>query len=149
MQEKTVITNLLNEKFVLDKHFLFKWNCIERKVEGKKVILSFIRDENISHLSEIETMENEYGEYKIGSMLPTIIFPSASFVLITVFLIVFLANKDNFNFPLFFPLIMGPALVCLILAFVFMFLRMKAINRIEHEKPLKDREFQERIANLK
>ena len=98
MQEKQIKTNLVNERLVIEKHLLFKWKCLERKQEGKNVYLKFSRDDSLPYIKELEQLENEYGEYKIGSMVPAIALPVVALVLLTVFLILFITLKDNFNF---------------------------------------------------
>lgn len=148
MEEKTVITNNNNEKLVLDKHLLFLWKCEEKKVIGSRIELRFSRDDSAPYIEELRKLEIEFGEYRVGTMLPTIILPAISMVLFTVFLVIFLLNKDNFNFiPYFFSIIL-PALILLLASMVFMFLRTSKINKIAKEKPLKEQEYQAKIERL-
>lgn len=148
MEEKTVITNSNNEKLVLDKHLLFLWKCEEKKVIGSRIELRFSRDDSVPYIEELRKLEIEFGEYRVGTMLPTIILPAISMVLFTVFLVIFLLNKDNFNFtPYFFSIIL-PALILLLASMVFMFLRTSKINKIAKEKPLKEQEYQAKIERL-
>ena len=46
MEEKTIITNPLNEKLVLDTHLLFEWKCLEKKVVGGNIQYNFSRDDS-------------------------------------------------------------------------------------------------------
>ena len=96
----------------------------------------------------VKKLEEEYPDFRIRSMIPTYIFPSISLILLTTFLIVFFANKDNFNFLVYFLSFMVPALIFMILGFFFMFLRFRSINRLDKEKPIIDREFKEKIESL-
>ena len=148
MEEKTVITNSNNEKLVLDKHFLFLWKCEEKKVVGGHIEIRFSRDDSVPYIDELRKLENEFGEYRVGTMLPTIILPAISMVLFTVFLVIFLLNRDNFNFPLYFFSIVLPALLLLLASMIFMFLRTSKINKIAREKPLKEQEYQAKIDKL-
>lgn len=148
MEEKIVITNSNNEKLVLDKHFLFLWKCEEKKVIGNHIEIRFSRDDSVPYIDELRKLEYEFGEYHVGTMLPTIILPAISIVLFTVFLIIFLLNRDNFNFPLYFFSIVLPALLLLFASMVFMFLRTSKINKIAREKPLKEQEYQAKIDKI-
>ena len=148
MEEKTVITNSMNEQLVFDKHTLFLWKCEEKKVVGKNIEFRFSRDDSLPYIEEIRKLENEFGEYHVGSMLPTIVLPAISIVLFTVFLIIYLFNKDNFNFSLYFFSILLPALFFLLVAMVLMFLRTNKINKITREKPLKEQEYKAKIDKI-
>ena len=148
MEEKTVITNPHNEQLVLDKHMLFLWKCEEKKTVGNHIEIRFSRDDSAPYIEELRKLENEFGEYHVGTMLPTIILPAVSMVLFTIFLIIYLVNKDDFNFPLFFFAILLPALLCLLAAMVFMVLRTMTINKITREKPLKEQEYKTKIDRL-
>ena len=148
MEEKTVITNPNNEKLVLDKHFLFLWKCEEKKVIGNNIELRFSRDDSVPYIEDLRKLENEFGEYKIKSMLPTIILPAIAIVLFTVFLIVFLFNRENFNFLTYFLALIVPALILIMGSVVFMVLRTRTINKIAREKPEKEREYQQKINEL-
>ena len=78
MEKEVVTTNQINEKLVLDKHFIFEYKCDEKKVIGSKIELHFSRDDEVPYIEELRKLENEYGEYKIGSMIPMFIFPAVS-----------------------------------------------------------------------
>lgn len=148
MEEKTVITNSYNEQLVLDKHILFLWKCEEKKTFGNRIELRFSRDDSVPYIEELRKLENEFGEFRVGTMLPTIILPAVAIVMFTVFLIIYLFNKDNFNFPLYFFSIMLPALLCLVAAMGFMVFRTYKIDQITKEKPLKEQEYKAKIERL-
>lgn len=149
MEEKVVITNQYNEKQILDSYLIFEYKCLEKKYQGNKVIYRFQRDDSVSYIDELRKLENEYGGYHIGSMLPTIILPVISIILFTVFLVMMFVLKDNFNLILYFCSLILPALLFLFLGAVFVFLRIRMINKIEKEKPIKDNEYRQKVANLK
>ena len=149
MEKKTVITNQMNEKQILDTYLLFEYKCLEKKQQGKKIIFEFERDDSVSYIKELRNLEYQYGSYKVGSMLPTTILPIISFVLFTVFLVLMFALGDNFNLLLYFLTLVLPALIFLALSAVLMVLRIRSINKIENEKPLKDQEYRQKIEKLK
>ena len=149
MEEKTVITNQINAQLVIDKYLIFKWKCLEKKYIGSKIEIHFSRDDSLPYIDELRKLENEYGEYKVGTMLPTYILPGVSMVLFTVFIIIFFVNKDHFDFLPYFLSLILPALICLVLAFIFMFLRSRTIGKIEKEKPIKDQEYKDKVSKLK
>ena len=149
MEKKIVITNQMNEKQILDTYLLFEYKCLEKKQQGKKIIFEFERDDSVSYIKELRNLEYQYGSYKVGSMLPTTILPIISFVLFTIFLVLMFALGDNFNLLLYFLTLVLPALIFLALSAVLMFLRIRSINKIENEKPLKDQEYRQKIEKLK
>ena len=150
MEEKTIITNAINAQIITDKYLIFEWKCLEQKSIGvNKLELRFARDDSVSYINELRKLEEEYGDYKVGTMLPTFILPGVSMALFTAFIIVFFINRDHFDFLLFFLTLVLPAIICLALAFLFMLLRSRTIAKIDREKPEKDREFREKVRNLK
>ena len=94
MEEKVVITNQNNEKQILDSYLIFEYKCLEKKYQGNKVIYRFQRDDSVSYIEELRKLENEYGGYHIGSMLPTIILPVISIILFTIFLVLMFVLKE-------------------------------------------------------
>ena len=148
MEEKTIITSYINEKAVLDKHEIFLYKCLERKIVGKKVLIKFSRDDNKPYINEIKTLEMQYPNYLIGSMLPTFICPIISLLLLTAFLISFFVTKPNFNFVLFFCIFVIPAILSLLIAVLTMILRVRTISNIEKEKPEVDRKFKEKVQEI-
>lgn len=148
MEKRIVITNEINEKQQIESYLIFKYKVIDRKLEGKKVTLTIERDDSLPYIEDLRKLEKEYGGYKIGSMLPTIIFPALSILLFTAFLIIFLITKENFNFVVFFCSLVAPALVFLVGGVLFMLLRLKALNDIQNEKPKKDAEYRNKVAEL-
>ena len=148
MEEKTVITNPNNEKLVLDKHFLFLWKCEEKKNVGNHVEIRFSRDDSAPYIEDLKKLENEYPDYKIRSMVPTLILPVISILLFTAFLIIFLFNRENFNFMLYFLSLLLPAILFLVASVLFMIYRTYSFNKIAREKPEKEQEYQAKINKL-
>lgn len=147
MEEKTIITNPLNEKLVLDTHLLFEWKCLEKKVVGGNIQYSFSRDDSKPYHEELVKLEKEYGEYKMRSLIPTFIFAGIAFILITAFFVCFVLNRANFLIY-FFSMVL-PALAFLFAACIFTILRYLSYSKIMKEKPEKDEVYLERIKALK
>lgn len=149
METKVVETNAINEKQILDTYLLFEYKCEKKEVVGNKIIFTFSRDDSVPYISELRKLEYQYGSYKVGSLIPGIVLPIISFILLTVFLVIFLVKRDEINvIPLFFA-ICGPALLFLLIGALFMILRLLAVSKIEKEKPLKDQEYRKKIEALK
>jgi len=148
MEEKVVYTDSVNEKCVLEKHELFLYKCEERQYIGKRIKIRFSRDDSPKYIEELKKLEETYPKYKIGSMLPTFIFPAIAIILFTVFLVLFVLNKENFNLLLYFGVLAVPAILCLFASVLFMFLRARMIKRIEIEKPETDQKYQEKIKEI-
>lgn len=144
MTKFTIKTNSINEKFVLDKYQIFHYHLEEKKVVGSSIYLTYSRDDSLPFINELNELEKEYGDYHIGSMIPTYILPIPAFILLTVFLILFLTNKE-LNTILFFCALVIPALLFIVAAFIVMFLRMRTISKIEKEKPIKDQEYRIKV----
>ena len=148
MEEKEIAVNINNAKLVLDKHLLFKWECVEQRNVGKTIYFKFKRDNEVPYYDELVKLENEYPDYKIKSLIPVSLMPIVTFALVTIFLVVFLMDRENFNFTLMFSLLMIPAMLVLLLTVLFTVLRLKAINKIDKEKPTMENMYREKIAEL-
>ena len=110
MEKKTVITDQVNEKQILDTYLLFEYKCKEKKTQGNKIIYEFERDDSVPYINELKNLEYQYGSYKVGSMLPTMILPVISFILFTIFLVLMFALGENFNLLLYFLTLVPPFL---------------------------------------
>lgn len=149
MEEKIIKTNEINERQLIDTYSIFEYKCVGRTVKGKRVTLKFIRDDSVPYIDELKKLEYQYGGYHIGSFLPTLLLPGLSFVLFTVFLVLMLTLKENFNLMLYFFTLVLPALLFLVLGVVLMILRARMIGKIENEKPNKDLEYRQKVNLLK
>ena len=148
MEEKIIVTNEINEKHLIDTYLLFEYKCINRTQQGSKITLTFQRDDSVPYIEELRKLEREYGSYHIGSLLPGLILPPISFILFTVFLITIFV-KTGMSIFVTVPAFVIPAVILLVIAVVFMLLRMKTVNKIASEKPNKDLEYKKKIENLK
>lgn len=149
MEIKELVVNVNNAKITLDKYLIFEYKCLEQRQIGNKVYFKFERDDSVPYYDELVKLENEYGDFKIRNMMPISLMPIVTFALVTIFLVVFLIDREHFNFTLMFSLLMIPALLVLLLTVLFTILRMKNIKKIEIEKPKKDFEYQEKVRELK
>ena len=149
METKIIKTNDLNERQLLDTYSIFEYKCVQRTVKGKSIILKFERDDSVPYINELKKLQYQYGSYRVGSMLPTLILPAVSFIFLTIFLVLMFALGDKFNWLLYFFTLVLPGLIFLILGVVLMVLRVRMIGKIQSEKPNKDREYREKVRLLK
>ena len=149
MEKVTVITNPLNEHLVLDKYALFEYKCEEKQVIGRKIQFVFSRDDSAPYIEDLRKLEKEFGEYKIRPMWLTIVSPIISFMLFSVFLVLFISMGKSFNMNVYFPGLLIPAIVFLLVGVLVMVLRGKALQKIDSEKPLKEQEYREKIRKFK
>lgn len=149
MEEKIIKTNSVNEQHLLQTYSIFEYRCVERTVKGKQIILKFVRDDSVPYFSELKKLEYQYGSYHIGSMLPTLLLPAISFILLTVFLVLMFTLKENFNLLLYFLTLIIPGLICLVLGVILMMLRVRMMGKIANEKNDRDREYAEKVRKLK
>ena len=149
METKEIVVNGNDAKLTLDKYLLFEYTCVVQKQQGQNVYFKFERDDSIPYINELRELEAQYPKFKVGSMLSVTLMPIVTFVLATIFLVVFLIDKKNFNFTLMFSLLMIPALLILVLTVVFTIVRLKRIRNIEKVKDPVDQEFREKIVELR
>lgn len=149
MEKVTRITNKLNEQIVIDKYLLFEWKLTKQEEQGRKIVLEFERDDSVPYIEELRKLENSYYEYHIGPMFLSIIFPIIAFIFLTIFLVLMIIQRGNFKTEIYFPSLMIPAFVFLLLGVLITFLRSKAINKIDVDKPIKEVEMREKIKQIK
>ena len=149
METKEIVVHVNDAKLTLDKYLLFEYTCLEQRKQGQNVYFRFERDDEVPYIEELRKLEAEYPKFKIGSMLSVTLMPIVTFVLATIFLVVFLIDRKNFNFTLMFSLLMIPALLILVLTVVFTIVRLKRFRNIEKIKDPIDQEFREKIIELK
>lgn len=149
METKEIVVNVNDAKLTLDKYLLFEYTCVKQKQQGQNVYFKFERDDSVPYIEELRKLEESYPKFKIGSMLTVTLMPILTFVLATIFLVVFLIDKQHFNFTLMFSLLMIPALLILVLTVVFTVVRLKRVRNIEKTKDPIDQEIREKIAELK
>ena len=150
MEEKVVVTNQVNEKHLVETYLLFEYSVKEKKINGNKIQYTFIRDDSVPYIKELKELEYQYPNYKIGGMLTTVLFPGIAFVLFTVFLVLFIINRDNKDLLItLFCSLCIPAAVFILFGALMMFYRISKINKIEKEKPIVDEKFKKKIEELK
>lgn len=149
MEIKEVVVTNENAQITLDKYLIFEYKCLEQRNMGNKTYFKFERDNEVPYYEELVKLEQEYGEYKIKSMTGVSLMPIITFVLVTIFLVVFLIDKEHFNFTLMFSLLMIPALLVLVFTVALTVIKLKAISKINKEKPNKDLEYKEKVDELK
>ena len=149
METKIIKTNDINERQLLETYSIFEYKCVERTVNGRKITLKLVRDDSVPYYQELVKLEQEYGEFKIKNMTGVSLMPIITFILVTIFLVVFLIDKEHFNFTLMFSLLMIPALVVLAFTVVLTVIKLRSFSKVNKEKPNKDLEYKEKVAKLK
>ena len=149
MKKIEVITNQINEKYVMDKYILFQYRCLDRKLEKGKIYLTFEEDDSLPYYQDLKRLEKEYGDYKIFPLFPILLFPVTAFILLTIFLIIYFVNKDTISYVTLFLSLMLPALIILLVGAALFGIHLIHISKIEKEKPEKDELYRKRIEELK
>ena len=113
---------------------LFDWKLVkEEKKENAPSLLYFERDENVPYYQEMVMVEKETSP-KLFPFWILLIPISIAFILVTTYLILYLALKPNFDKMLFFFILFIPASLMLILDTVLFFLRSKQLmNYLKNE----------------
>ena len=149
MEIKEIVVNINDAKITLDKFLLFEYKCVEQKSQGKNVYFKFERNDEVPYIEDLRKLEKTYPNFKIGTMSMISLMPIVTFALVTIFLVVFLVDRKNFNFTLMFSLLMIPALLVLVLTVVLTIVRLKRIRRIEIDKPKAEEEYSLKIQEIK
>ncbi len=113
---------------------LFDWKLVkEEKKENAPSILYFERDENVPYYQEMVEVEKETSPKLFPFwflLIPVII----AFILVTIYLILYLALKPNFDTLLFFFVLFVPASVMLLVDTLLFYLRSKQLmNYLKNE----------------
>ena len=116
---------------------LFDWKLVkEEKQENAPSILYFERDESVPYYEEMVEIEKTMSP----KLLPfwVLIIPVAiAFILVTIFLILFIANKDNFDTMKFFYIFFIPAMALLLVDTLVFYLRSRQLmNHLKKEEEL-------------
>ena len=128
---------------------LFDWKMVkEEKKENGPSTLYFERDENVPYYKEMVEIEKEISPH----MMPfwVLIIPVAlSFVLVTLYLILFLTLKPSFDSMKFFFILFIPAMCLLLLDTLFFFIRSKQLMKYLHDEQNIVKKAEEKMANLR
>ena len=128
---------------------LFDWKLVsEEKHENAPSILTFERDENTPYYKEMVEIEKETSS-KLIPFYVLVIPVSIAFIVMTVYLILTLALKDNFNAKgnLFFFLI--PAMVLLLTDTLLFYFRSKQLMKYLQNEDKIVKEAEEKIKALR
>ena len=128
---------------------LFDWKLIkEEKKENAPSILYFERDENVPYYQEMVEIEKEISP----KMIPfwVLLIPvGLAFVLVSIYLILFLALRPNFDRMKFFFILFVPAMALLLVDTLLFFLRSRQLmNYLNNEQTLV-KNAEEKMAKLK
>ena len=128
---------------------LFDWKLVkEEKNENAPSILYFERNEDVPYYQEMVEVEKETSPH----LLPfwVLIIPvSISFILMTIYLIMYLALRPNFDTMKFFLIFFLPAMALLLLDTLIFYLRSRQLMKYlkSEEEIVKNAE--EKMARIK
>lgn len=128
---------------------LFDWKLVkEEKSENAPSILYFERNEDVPYYQEMVEVEKETSPH----LLPfwVLIIPvSISFILMTIYLIMYLALRPNFDTMKFFLIFFLPAMALLLLDTLIFYLRSRQLMKYlkSEEEIVKNAE--EKMARIK
>ena len=128
---------------------LFDWKLVkEEKKENAPSILYFERDETVPYYQEMVEIEKETSPQLIPFW--TLIIPvGISFSLITVFLILYLVNRPNFEAMKYFYIFFLPAMGLLLIDTLIFYLRSRQLmNYLKDEQNIV-KQAEEKMAALK
>ncbi len=116
---------------------LFDWKLVkEEKKENAPSILYFERDESVPYYEEMVEIEKTMSP-KLIPFWVLIIPVAISFILVTVFLILYLANKDNFDTMKYFYIFFIPSMIFLLGDTLVFYLRSRQLmNHLKREEEL-------------
>lgn len=116
---------------------LFDWKLVkEDKKENAPSILYFERNENVPYYQEMLEVEKEISP-KLLPFWVLIIPVCLAFLLVTLFLILYLVMKPNFDTVLYFCSLFVPAMLLLLCATGLFYFRSKQLmNYLKNEEVL-------------
>lgn len=114
---------------------LFDWKLVrEDKKEGAPSILYFERDENVPYYQEMVAVEKETSP-KLIPFWVLIIPVALAFILVTLYLVFYLALRPDFDKLLFFFVLFVPAMALLLSDVLIFYLRSKQLmNYLKDEQ---------------
>ena len=116
---------------------LFDWKLVqEDKKENAPSVLYFERDETVPYYEEMVEIEKETSPKLIPFW--TLLVPvGISFALITIFLILYLVNKPNFDTMKYFYIFFIPAMGLLLIDTLIFYLRSRQLmNYLKNEQSI-------------
>ena len=128
---------------------LFDWKLVkEEKKENSPSILYFERDENVPYYQEMVEIEKETSPH----LLPfwVLVIPVAlAFLVMTIYFILFLAMKDNFDAKenLFFFLV--PSMILLLTSTLLFYYRSRQLMKYLQNEDTIVKEAEEKIKQLR
>ena len=148
MERKVIVVDEINIKTTLDKYHLFEYKLEGQKdlSKGKKEFV-FTRDNSVPYYDELVKLENTYPNYHYPKMIYTIIFSILAFLIVTGLLITFFINKAFAKS--YWWIFIIPTSICLLITVYFTYRRIDIMKKIEMDKPRIDKEYKEKIENLK
>lgn len=128
---------------------LFDWKLVkEEKHENAPSILYFERDENVPYYQEMVTVEKETSPKLLPFWL--LIIPVAiAFALMTIYLILFLTMKENFDAMKFFFIFFIPSMVLLLCDTLIFYLRSRQLLKYLKNEEVVVKNAEEKMAKIR
>lgn len=106
----------------------FGWEILNQQDDNNYILITFSRDEKIKNIEEIKKLEEAYFSIKLLPFWPIIFFSVFSFILYTVYFVLALIYKKNFDYLLYSLSILLPATLLLLSATIYTGLRFKSFK---------------------
>ena len=114
---------------------LFDWKLVkEEKKDNAPSTLYFERDENVPYYQEMVAIEKETAPKLIPFWL-LLVFVGIAFTLVTIYFILFLALRPNFDPIQYFYIFFIPATACLLGDTVLFYLRSRQLIKYLQNEP--------------
>lgn len=149
MERKTVDVRTFEIDKCLLENELFSWKEESREINGERISISFIRDENIKNLEEIKKLEKEYNKVsKIPSWL-VILLSALAFGLITTFVIFNFFIKNLISMPICIGAFLVPGCIFILVSAVCSILNNKQMMKYEENFKNRYSFYKEKVDGLK
>ena len=113
---------------------VFDWKVQDKEILGVKMKITLEREMGTSYYQEIKKLEKEWHKETTFPSWPTYVLSAIALVLITIYLVLFLNNQDEYGNLLFdikqFLCFMLPRIITILIAFIYSFIRSRKINKI-------------------
>lgn len=149
MENKEIVIQPRQKSDTIAEYLIFDWKLEkEETLENGNLKLFLSRDDSTSYHTKLVEIEENF-KPKIIPLFITILPVVLSFILITIYLILYLTNKDNFSNPLMAILFYVPSSIFLFVTVILTFFRMKEMQNYVANKHDNLAKIKIEIENLK
>ncbi len=127
MDTRIFKTNINKVDIKVEEMKIFDWKLKDKVIENDIAILTFERDDSTPYYLKLNELEKEYYKQDLFPSWPIFLSCGLALLFLILFTIFFFVKRD-LVFNLFIWIFLLPGVVCLLLAVVFSYLRMKSIN---------------------